>query len=98
MFAGALEATVQDRHDLILVGDPKQAIYGFRGANVHTYLQAAHAPDTSLTGLKVNWRSDPAVLAAAETLLSGASFGADEIRFQPVEAAPKHLRSPVAHR
>ena len=90
VFAGALDDGEGPGTSLILVGDPKQAIYAFRGANVRTYLQAAHAPGTSLTGLKVNWRSDPAVLAAAETLLSGTSFGAEEIRFQPVEAAPKH--------
>ena len=30
------------RSPLLLVADPKQAIYSFRGANVHTYLEAAH--------------------------------------------------------
>jgi exodeoxyribonuclease V beta subunit len=33
-------AASQD-HWLYLIGDPKQAIYGFRGADVNTYLQAA---------------------------------------------------------
>jgi len=28
------------KHSLVLIGDPKQAIYGFRGADVNTYLQA----------------------------------------------------------
>jgi len=75
---------------LVLVGDPKQAIYAFRGANVHTYIQAAHAPDTRLTGLGVNWRSDPAVLRATQTLLSGVTFGSDDIQFQPVAAPGDH--------
>jgi len=75
---------------LVLVGDPKQAIYAFRGANVHTYIQAAHAPDTHLTGLGVNWRSDPAVLRATQILLSGVTFGSDNIRFQPVTAPSDH--------
>jgi len=75
---------------LVLVGDPKQAIYAFRGANVHTYLQAAHAPDTHLTGLGVNWRSDPAVLRATQALLSGVTFGSDDIEFQPVTAPSDH--------
>ncbi|MCP3910712.1 MAG: UvrD-helicase domain-containing protein [Actinomycetia bacterium] len=75
---------------MVLVGDPKQAIYAFRGANVHTYIEAAHAPDTHLTGLGVNWRSDPAVLRATQTLLSGVTFGSDNIGFQPVSAPPKH--------
>ena len=81
---------------LVLVGDPKQAIYAFRGANVHTYIQAAHAPDTRLTGLGVNWRSDPAVLRATQTLLSGVTFGSDDIQFQPV-AAPRRPRRPHVH-
>lgn len=75
---------------LVLVGDPKQAIYAFRGANVHTYIQAAHDPNTNLTGLAVNWRSDPAVLRATQTLLSGVTFGSDSIRFQPVSAPSDH--------
>jgi exodeoxyribonuclease V beta subunit len=75
---------------LVLVGDPKQAIYAFRGANIHTYIQAAHSPDTRLTGLGVNWRSDPAVLRATQTLLSGVTFGSDNIRFQPVTAPSEH--------
>jgi exodeoxyribonuclease V beta subunit len=75
---------------LVLVGDPKQAIYAFRGANVHTYIQAAHAPGTRLTGLGVNWRSDPAVLRATQTLLSGVTFGSDDIQFQPVTAPDDH--------
>ena len=75
---------------LVLVGDPKQAIYAFRGANVHTYIQAAHDPGTRLTGLGVNWRCDPAVLRATQTLLSGVTFGSDTIGFQPVTAPDDH--------
>ena len=75
---------------MILVGDPKQAIYAFRGANVHTYIEAAHAEGTRLTGLGVNWRSDPAVLRATQALLLGVTFGSDNIRFQPVSAPDDH--------
>jgi exodeoxyribonuclease V beta subunit len=77
----------------VLVGDPKQAIYGFRGANVHTYLAAAHAPGTQLESLATNWRSDAAVLEALDVLLDGATFGDDDIRFHHVEAAPAHQAS-----
>jgi exodeoxyribonuclease V beta subunit len=72
---------------LVLVGDPKQAIYAFRGAEVHTYLQAAHSAGTSRASLGVNWRSDEHVLTALEALLSGATFGDERISFQPVEAS-----------
>ena len=79
-----------DGPTLVLVGDPKQAIYAFRGANVHTYLQAAHAADTALHGLDRNWRSDPAVLHATESLLNGVTFGADDIAFASVKAPDAH--------
>ncbi len=75
---------------LVLVGDPKQAIYAFRGANVHTYLQAARAPGTERRSLGTNWRSDPGVLHATECLLRGATFGDGGITFQPVSAPEKH--------
>ena len=50
---------------MVLIGDPKQAIYAFRGGDVTTYLQAAATATTRKT-LAVNWRSDsaPARLAA----------------------------------
>lgn len=41
---------------LFLVGDPKQAIYSFRGADIYAYLQAAHDADRHYT-LAVNYRS-----------------------------------------
>ena len=42
---------------LVLIGDPKQAIYAFRGADVHAYLQARDVVQSEWT-LDVNWRSD----------------------------------------
>ncbi len=75
---------------LVLVGDPKQAIYAFRGANVHTYLTAVRDDDAHLSGLDRNWRSDPAVLNATGALLSGVTFGATNIEFQPVDVSPDH--------
>ena len=76
---------------LVLVGDPKQAIYAFRGANVHTYLKAVD-PDagTERRSLGTNWRSDAAVLDATRILLDGSTYGHDEITFVPVGAAPGH--------
>ncbi|MBW3607419.1 MAG: UvrD-helicase domain-containing protein, partial [Actinobacteria bacterium] len=41
---------------LILIGDPKQAIYAFRGADVYAYLAAAATADVQAT-LEINWRS-----------------------------------------
>ncbi len=76
---------------LVIVGDPKQAIYAFRGANVHTYLQAAHAPGTQQRDMDTNWRSDPAVLKAVEVLLDGVTFGDPKIGFHWVQPSPGNI-------
>lgn len=55
---------------LFLVGDPKQAIYSFRAADLHTYLAAREAADASYT-LNVNQRSTAAVIEAGNRLFSG---------------------------
>ena len=39
-----------------MIGDPKQAIYGFRGADIYTYLQAKETADDKVT-LTKNFRS-----------------------------------------
>ncbi len=78
---------------LVLVGDPKQSIYAFRGANVHTYLDATRGADgLRPSTLGTNWRSDGAVLAANARLLSGVTFGDPAIAFTDVAAAPGHDR------
>ena len=69
---------------LITVGDPKQAIYRFRGADVHAYLDAvAAAPVLSLT---TNHRSDQQLLAGLAHLFDGATLGDPRIEFVPVAA------------
>jgi exodeoxyribonuclease V beta subunit len=74
---------------LVLVGDPKQAIYAFRGANVHTYLEATGTTETARSTLTTNWRSDQALLDALTPLLDGAEFGDERIGFVAT-AAPEH--------
>ncbi|MBC2961760.1 UvrD-helicase domain-containing protein [Nocardioides deserti] len=59
---------------MVLIGDPKQAIYAFRGGDVTTYLQAAATATTTKT-LPVNWRSDERLLASFQTMLRGAELG-----------------------
>ncbi|GGI06987.1 UvrD-helicase domain-containing protein [Egicoccus halophilus] len=74
---------------LVLIGDPKQAIYSFRGADIHAYLDAVDTADVRAT-LTTNWRSDAPLLQALDTLLDGATFGDPQIAYRQVEAAPGH--------
>lgn len=81
---------------LVLIGDPKQAIYAFRGADVHTYTAAARAA-TRRTTLTRNFRADRAVVDAVAGLFSGVLLGA-EIDVPPVEAhhgAPRLAAEPA---
>ncbi len=57
---------------LFLIGDPKQAIYGFRGGDVHTYLEAAAAAEPA-PPLDRNFRSRPGLLRAIATLYGGVA-------------------------
>ncbi|WP_133500879.1 UvrD-helicase domain-containing protein [Cognatilysobacter terrigena] len=73
---------------LALIGDPKQAIYGFRGGDVHTYLRARDVAQPAPSLLR-NFRSRPCVLRAIDRLYANAGEGAfvdARIRFQRVEA------------
>ncbi|HEV7469053.1 MAG TPA: UvrD-helicase domain-containing protein [Pseudonocardia sp.] len=70
---------------LVLIGDPKQAIYAFRGADVVSYLEAAGEAGKTAT-LGKNFRSDEALLRALEGVLGQAALGSDKIVVRPVEA------------
>ncbi|WP_172268775.1 UvrD-helicase domain-containing protein [Nocardioides sp. zg-1308] len=70
---------------MVLIGDPKQAIYAFRGGDVVTYLQAAETATTTQT-LGVNWRSDRPLLRSVHAVLQGAQLGDERIVVHPVEA------------
>ena len=73
---------------LFLIGDPKQAIYRFRGGDVFTYLEAAKQASGHET-LKRNFRSRPRVLTSVQALYAGAGdepFGQAGIPF--VEVGP----------
>ena len=62
---------VPERHRLVLIGDPKQSIYGFRGADIFTYLKArSRVGRTHRFGLARNWRSSPGLVEAVNFLFS----------------------------
>lgn len=54
----------------VYVGDPKQAIYAFRGADVFSYLGAVNDVGGRVHTLTTNRRSDPGVVGAVNTLFS----------------------------
>ncbi|CAN5690532.1 exodeoxyribonuclease V subunit beta [soil metagenome] len=70
---------------LILIGDPKQAIYAFRGGDIDAYLAAARTAGTRFT-LGTNWRSDSALLRSVQTVLRGAALGDAAIVVHDVDA------------
>ena len=70
---------------LVLIGDPKQAIYAFRGGDVVTYLQAAETAGESRT-LAVNHRSDAPLVEALQVLTRGAQLGDERITVHDVAA------------
>ena len=88
LFAGGDRA---DSPTLVLVGDPKQAIYSFRGADIATYLDAKAVVERQRR-LDRNWRSTPQLIAALNSLFAGSRFGsspdgAHTIGYDPVIAA-----------
>ena len=74
---------------LVLIADPKQAIYAFRGADVYAYLEAARSAGARAT-LGVNWRSDQGLIDAHDALLLGVKLGHEGIAYRRVRAAAAH--------
>jgi len=77
---------------LVLVADPKQAIYAFRGADVYAYLVAAATAATQAT-LRSNRRSDQSLLDAFDALFADARLGHEEIVYRKVRATSAHQTS-----
>ncbi len=80
-----IDRAFSGRCTLVLIGDPKQAIYAFRGGDIVTYLQAAETADHRET-LVTNWRSDSALVDRLQAVLGGAELGDRRIVVHKVEA------------
>lgn len=76
---------------LFMIGDPKQAIYAFRGADIFTYIQARRQVSAHYT-LATNWRSSADMIAAVNTIFATPDrpFIYDsDIPFAAVNHSPK---------
>ena len=80
---------------LTLIGDPKQAIYSFRGGDIFTYMQARNLPAIKRYKLQINWRSQPELVTAVNTLFTrraDAFIYRDSIDFSPVDSIPDNAK------
>ncbi|CDZ94812.1 exodeoxyribonuclease V subunit beta [Pseudomonas saudiphocaensis] len=74
---------------LCFVGDPKQAIYAFRGADLATYIQAREQAETPYN-LPTNYRSTPQLIKALNLLFEHPQpFAQADLQYPAVEAADK---------
>lgn len=76
-------------YPLFLIGDPKQAIYSFRGADVFAYLNAGrNVTKTNKHTLGTNFRSEAKLVKAVTTLFTACTdpFLCHDIPFQPVDS------------
>lgn len=73
---------------LLMIGDPKQAIYAFRGADIHTYIQAREQTQKHYN-LDTNYRSNRQLVNAVNCIFNHREnpFISDSIPFEAVNAA-----------
>jgi len=85
--------SAEESSGLYMIGDPKQAIYSFRGADIFTYLQAGKSlAEGSRFTLNTNWRSHSDLVSATNELFSRHPEPfvlPGKIEFQSVLAAGK---------
>ena len=75
---------IADNHPangIFLIGDPKQSIYGFRGADIYSYLKARKATEGRHYLLDTNFRSTPGLVGAVNAIFEYAEHGADGTGF-----------------
>ncbi|MFI4853105.1 MAG: exodeoxyribonuclease V subunit beta [Candidatus Makana argininalis] len=77
----------------LIIGDPKQSIYGFRGADILTYIKAKNKVNNHYT-LNINWRSSKGMVNSINnifTLMSNPFF-LKEISFIPLTYSDKNKK------
>jgi len=83
---------IQDTGKLpvFFIGDPKQAIYSFRNADIYAYLEAKKDAEDQVYSLPINWRSDPRLVDAINTLFGSIDdpFNIEDISYQEILPSP----------
>jgi len=83
---------------LTMIGDPKQAIYSFRGGDIFTYIRAKQEPDVQHFSLLTNWRSEAALVNAVNRIFTHrpAPFIYQQaIDYAEVQVAPEKQATPL---
>ena len=73
---------------LFFIGDPKQSIYSFRGADLFAYMRASRHVDSRYT-LRNNWRSEPDLVCAVNAIFTNPkkdAFLYEEVPFEKAAA------------
>lgn len=79
----------QSSRAFVMIGDPKQSIYRFRGADLQAYLEATRTtPGANRHTMGTNWRSDRSLVRAVQRVFETADnpFLDDSISIAPVDA------------
>ncbi|MCL1078232.1 exodeoxyribonuclease V subunit beta [Parashewanella spongiae] len=78
-----------DQSGLLMIGDPKQAIYAFRGADIHTYINARNQTNDQYF-LAKNWRSSTKMVEGVNELFKKSKdpFINAAIPFEAVSTPP----------
>ncbi len=85
----AESANAREGRAFVMIGDPKQSIYKFRGADIHSYLAATLAtPSKNRYAMSTNWRSDQSLVKAVQAIFKSVKdpFRHAEIQLPHVES------------
>ncbi len=81
------------KNAMFLIGDPKQAIYRFRGADIYAYLKAIKSAGSEVYGMDTNWRSEPELVHGFNLLFGFTGrvepFYIPDIFYHHVQAAAR---------